>query len=119
MVGPGENVMGIRMGRGRRGLLDDLAVLPWPVGLAVGVLGFGLIRYGIPAWTSGQPGPFAQAFGKTDAFAPLAWAVLAACAMASLFCWLDARRRARLCQWRDRGSPNLAGTRSPLEEPCK
>ena len=48
MVGSGANVMGIRMGRGRRGLLDDLAVLPWSVELAVGVLGFGLIRY-VPA----------------------------------------------------------------------
>lgn len=84
------------MGRGRRGVLDDLAVLPWPVGLVVGVLGFGLIRYGIPAWAAGQPGPFGQALAKTDAFAPLAWAVLLACATASLFSWLDSRRKRRL-----------------------
>jgi len=87
--------MGVRMGRGRRGLLDDLAVLPWPVELSVGVLGFGLIRYGIPAWASSQPGPLAQALGRTDAFAPLAWIVLAACAIASLFSWLDSRRKRR------------------------
>ncbi len=79
------------MGRGRRGLLDDLTVLPWPVGLSVGVLGFGLIRYGIPAWASSQPGPLAQALGRTDALVPLAWIVLAACAMASLFSGLDSR----------------------------
>lgn len=86
------------MGRGRRGLLDDLAVLPWPVGLVVGVLGFGLIRHGIPAWASRQPGAFAQSFANTDAFAPLAWLVLAACSMASLFSWLDARRKHRLLE---------------------
>jgi len=81
------------MGRGRRGLLDELAVLPWPAGLVVGYL---FIHHGIPAWASGQQGPLAQALGNTDAFAPLAWVVLAACAMASLFSWLDARRKRRL-----------------------
>jgi len=84
------------MGRGRRGLLDELAVLPWPVGLAVGTPGFGLLRYGIPAWASGQPGPLAQALGTSDAFAPLAWVFLAACAMASLSSWLGSRRKRRL-----------------------
>jgi len=81
------------MGRGRRGLLDDLGVLPWPVGLAVGMLGFAFIRYGIPAWASDQSGPLGQALSRTDAFAPLAWIVLANCAMASLFSWLDSRRK--------------------------
>ncbi|MDH5822698.1 restriction endonuclease [Luteimonas sp. RD2P54] len=84
------------MGRGRRGLLDELAVLPWPVGLAVGVLGYLLIRHGIPAWAAGRPGPLGQALGSTDAFAPLAWIVLAACATASLFSWLGSRRKRRL-----------------------
>lgn len=88
--------MGVRMGRGRRGLLDELTVLPWPVGLVVGALGYLLIRHGIPAWASRQPGPLAQALGNTDAFAPLAWIVLAACAMASLLSWLGSRRKRRL-----------------------
>jgi len=77
-------------------LLDELAVLPWPVGLAVGVLGYLLVRHGIPAWASSQPGPLMQALGNTEAFAPLAWIVLAACAMASLFSWLGSRRKRRL-----------------------
>lgn len=88
--------MGVRMGRGRRSLLDDLAVLPWPAGLVFGVLGFGLIRHGIPAWASGQPPLLAQAFGNPDAFAPLAWIVLVACSIASLVSWLNARRKRRL-----------------------
>ena len=96
MVGPRGKRDGVRMGRGKRGLLDDLAVLPWPVGLFVGVLGFGLIRYNKPAWASSQPGPLAQAQGRTDAFAPLAWIALAVFAMASLFSWLDSRRKRRL-----------------------
>lgn len=88
--------MGVRMGRGRRSVLDELTVLPWPVGLVVGVLGFALIRYGVPAWASRQPGLLAQAVGQNDAFATLAWVVLAGCALVSLFSWLDARRKRRL-----------------------
>jgi len=93
MVRSGEKCDGVRMGRGRRGLLDDLGVLPWPVGLAVGMLGFAFIRYGIPAWASDQSGPLGQALSRTDAFAPLAWIVLASCAMSSLLSWLDSRRK--------------------------
>lgn len=88
------------MGRARLGLLDDLAVLPWPVGLVVGVLGFLAIRYGIPAYFSGQAGPFAQAFAQSNPFAVLAWVVLAACALASLVSFLDARLKRRLLDTR-------------------
>lgn len=84
------------MGRGRRGLLDDLAVLPWPVGLAVGVSGFLLIRHGIPAWLSGQGGPLAQGLAQSQAFSIVAWLVLAMCAMAAFASFLDARRKRRL-----------------------
>ena len=47
--------------------------------LVVGVFVFGPIRYGIPAWASGQSGPLAQAAGRSDAFTPLAWILLATC----------------------------------------
>lgn len=88
------------MGRGSKGLLDELTVLPWPVGLVVGVIGFLLIRRGVPAWLSGQDGPFAQAFAQTNPLAPLAWLVLAACAMASLLSLLGARRKRHLLDTR-------------------
>lgn len=35
------------MGRGRRGLLDNLVVLPWPAGLVVGVV---LAFFAISHW---------------------------------------------------------------------
>ena len=96
----GTSEVGGRMGRGRRSVLDDLAVLPWPVGLAVGALGFLSIRYGLPAWFSRQDGPFAQAFAQSNPVAPLAWIVLAAWAIASLVSFLNARRRRRLLDTR-------------------
>lgn len=107
--------MAVRMGRGRRGLPNDLAVLPWPLGLAVGVLGFDLIRYGIPAWASSQSEPLAQPLGRTDVFAPLAWIVLALCVMASLFSSLGSCRRTRLR--RPSSNPlRTVGARQPLVE---
>lgn len=101
MVGLGENLhWGIRMGRGRRGLLDDLVALPWPVALAFGVLGFFFVRHGIPFLFSRTDGPFAQAFAQNNPFAPLAWLVLAACALAALFSFVGARRKRRLLDTR-------------------
>ncbi len=101
MVDLGENLhWGIRMGRGRQGLLDDLVALPWPVALALGVLGFLFVRYGLPSLFSRMEGPFGQALAQNNPFAPLAWFVLAACAMAALFSFLGARRKSRLLDTR-------------------
>lgn len=87
------------MGRGRTGLLDELAVAPWPAGLVVGLLGYAGIRHGIPAWFSRQEGPFAQAFaGQSDAFAMLAWLFLGACCVASLIAFARGRQRRRLLE---------------------
>lgn len=85
------------MGRGRRGLFDALTKLPWPVALAVGVLGYAGIRHGIPAFFARQGGPLGQAFAtQSDAFALLAWAFLAACALCALVAFSNARKRRRL-----------------------
>lgn len=82
------------MGRGRKGLLDNLASLPWPVGLAVGAFAFLFFRYLIPAGLS------AQAFAQTNPFTPLAWIFLALCAMASLVSYLRVRRNRKLLDTR-------------------
>jgi len=85
------------MGRGRRGLFDDLIKLPWPVALVVGALGYAVIRHGIPAFFARQAGPFGQAFAShSDMFAPLAWMFLAACTLCALVAFASARRRRRL-----------------------
>ena len=84
------------MGRGRSSTLDDLAGLPWPVPLALGVVAYFGIRHGLPAWLSGR-GPVLDGLAhQADAFAPFAWLVLAACTMAAVVSFLHARQRRRL-----------------------
>lgn len=100
MVRAGNHNGDIRMGRGRRGLLDDLTVLPWPAGIVVGVLGWFAIQYVIPAWLSGHSGVFAQTFAQSNPLKPLSWMVLAACALASLVSFVNARRKRRLLDTR-------------------
>lgn len=87
------------MGRRRRSTLDDLAALPWPVGIALGIAGYVLIRYGIPAWLAGQDGPFAHALAaQLDTLATIAWMVLALCTFAAAVSFFNARRRRRLLE---------------------
>jgi restriction system protein len=83
------------MGRGRRGLLDELSVLPWPVGALLGVIGYFGIRYGLPAMFAAQPGPIARAF-TGGIFVPLAWLFLGMCLIAALVSFFNARHRRRL-----------------------
>ena len=85
------------MGRGRSSTLDDLAGLPWPVPLVLGVAAYAGIRHGLPAWLSGRDGPLANGLAQQpDAFAPFAWLALAACTFAALLSFLRARQRRRL-----------------------
>ncbi|MDR7192007.1 restriction endonuclease [Luteimonas terrae] len=89
------------MGRARRSTLEDLAASPWPVGIVVGLAGYAGIRHGIPALFARQDGPFAQALAaQADALAPLAWAVLALCTVASLVSFVRGRKRRRLLDTR-------------------
>lgn len=87
------------MGRGR-GLLDELAAAPWPVGVVAGIAGFALIRHGLPAWFADRPGLVAEVFAQGNPLAALAWIVLGACWLAALGSWLGARRRRRLLDTR-------------------
>lgn len=89
------------MGRGRRGFFDDLARLPWPVIVVVGLLGHAGIRFGIPAWFAHQQGPVAQALAvSSEALAPLAWLFLIACLICAVLSFANARQRRRLLDTR-------------------
>lgn len=96
MVRPGE-YGGLRMGRGKRGLFEELGRAPWPLGLVVGVMGYLLIGHGLPAWFARQGGPLFRAYAvQSGLFTLLAWLVLLMCAMAAFASFVDARRRRHL-----------------------
>ncbi|UKE50966.1 restriction endonuclease [Xanthomonas translucens] len=87
--------------RGNTGF-DALAALPWPLGLAAGIAGFLVVRYGLAWWLSQHGGMLAQGIAQQSdsTLAPLAWIVLLVCWMAALFSFLSARHRSRLLDTR-------------------
>ena len=87
------------MARRKQSGLDVIASMPWPVGIAFGVMAYWIIRHGIGIYFASQESVLGQAFSGT-AFAPIAWVALAAC-------WLVAgasalqRRKRNIC-WKRR-----------------
>ena len=87
------------MGRGRRGFIDNLAALPWPVGLCAGGVGYLAIAHGIPllfAHNSAMGG----AFRDFNPFLPLAWVFLGLCVIAASMSFFRARHTRRLLDTR-------------------
>lgn len=87
--------------RGNTGF-DALAALPWPLGLAAGIAGFLVMRYGFAWWLSQHGGVLAQGIAQQSGglLAPLAWIVLLVCWIAALSSFLGARHRRRLLDTR-------------------
>ncbi|WP_379654225.1 restriction endonuclease [Pseudoxanthomonas sp. UC19_8] len=91
------------MGRRRKqNGIDVVAALPWPVGVAAGLIGFLLVRYGFEGWISHQSGPLAQGFnqGIGAMLAPLAWMVLAICWIGAMASFVGSRHRRKLLDTR-------------------
>ena len=88
------------MARRRESGLDIVKSFPWPVGIALGIVLFLGIRYGIGWYLATIPtGMFKQlgpAFSAVSA--PLAWTALVACWFAAGFSYLDSRRRKALLE---------------------
>lgn len=89
------------MGRRRTSGLDMLAELPWPVGIAAGVVGYVAVRHGFTWWMSRTGGPLTQGLAQQGAaLAPLAWLLLGVCWMAALVSFVRGRHRRRLLDMR-------------------
>lgn len=91
------------MGRRRKqNGIDVVAGMPWPVGVATGLIGFLLVRYGVAGWISHQGGPLAQGFnqGIGAMLAPLAWMVLAVCWIGAVASFARSRHRRKLLDTR-------------------
>lgn len=92
------------MGRRRSGLVNDLAGLPWWVGVLVGIGGYLLLGYGAPSLASGHPVLARPAQGVATFIAPLWLAFsLFGAALGGLKVW-----RTRRLYDKQRGQPNLA-----------
>ncbi len=81
---------------------DTLTRMPWPFGVAAGVIAFAAIHFVIPWWFARQDSVLASGlagnFGQV--LAPLAWFFLAACWLAALLSYLGSRRRRQLLDTR-------------------
>ena len=89
------------MARKRESGLDTIAALPWPIGIALGLIGFWTVRYGAGWWLSSRGGELGAALGQQlndGSLAPLAWIVLAICWIAAGVSFLRGRRRAQLLE---------------------
>lgn len=76
--------------------LDLIAAMPWPVGVALGVLGYLAIRFGIPAYFSASDSTLLRAAGQNAAsgvLAPLAWMALGMCWIGAAASFLKNKRR--------------------------
>ncbi len=106
---------GERMGRRyrQRGLMDALATLPWPAGVATGIIGFLVIHWGLPAWLAGTR-PLAGTFSSIASIAGvLAWLWLAICLLGALVSAIRRRHRRRLLDTRtDLESLSASGWRN-------
>ncbi|WP_221180142.1 restriction endonuclease [Salinisphaera japonica] len=90
--------------------------MPWPPGVALAVIGYALVRYGI-GWAgavTGNPYLIAITAGFHDAsFAPLAWATLGLCWLGALLAFVRQRsssksRRGPVEAWAQRHGPKHA-----------
>ncbi|WP_305804867.1 restriction endonuclease [Stenotrophomonas sp. YIM B06876] len=88
------------MGRKRKpnGLMDAVAVMPWQGGVALAVIGFLFIRYGLAGWLLNTGGMLAPAFSPMLKL--LAWFWLVACLLGALASFFNARKRRRLLDTR-------------------
>jgi restriction system protein len=80
------------MGRKKGGLIEDLAKLPWPVGVVFGVGFFVAIRFGLPAAVHGNP--FAQAV--VPAADIMSWVLLAVGLLGAAMSWIGQQQRRQL-----------------------
>ena len=79
--------------------MDIVASMPWPFGIALGILAYAAVRHGLPWWFGKINNPVMQGLGReltTPAFAPLAWMALAACWIAALASFIRQLLRRRL-----------------------
>jgi restriction system protein len=87
------------MARRTKGGFEQLAGMPWWIGIVLGLLGYIAIRHGIGWYFSAVNNPYTSGLGKfaaTGIYAPLGWMLLIGCWIAALFSFIGRGRRRQL-----------------------
>jgi restriction system protein len=89
------------MAKRKQGGLEQIAGMPWPVGVVIGVIGFVVVRYVIGWFLTSSSNPILHAMGKpveAGAWAPIAWAVLGICWLGALLSFIGSAKREHLLE---------------------
>ena len=89
------------MAKRKQGGLEQIAGMPWPVGIVLGIIGFVAVRYGIGWFLTSSSNPFLHAMGKSladGAWKPIAWAVLGICWLGALLSFIGSTKRKHLLE---------------------
>lgn len=89
------------MTRRKNELLPLLSTLPWPIGIAFGVLAFLFFHYGLGWLLSSLDNPYLNAFAKAGqggSFAMLGWMVMLGCFLAAVVSFFGSLKRAKLLE---------------------
>jgi len=89
------------MAKRKESTADWVASLPWPAGLALGLVVFIGIQYGFGWMWGSSDNPYLAAFGKvavSGVYRPLAWFALIVCWVQALASFLGRRKRRQLLE---------------------
>ncbi|EIL94075.1 restriction endonuclease [Rhodanobacter spathiphylli] len=78
---------------------EQLAAMPWWIGILIGLIGYVAIRHGVGWYFASFNSPVLHGLGNTAAsgiYAPLAWVLLIGCWIAAIVSFISRRRRRQL-----------------------
>lgn len=87
------------MARRTKSGFEQIAAMPWWIGILAGLLGYVAIRHGIGWYFGAVNNPYTSGLGKVAAsgiYAPLAWVLLIGCWIAALASFIGRRSRRNL-----------------------
>lgn len=87
------------MAKRTKGGFEQIAAMPWWLGILIGLIGYVAIRHGISWYLAFSQNPVLSGMGRTlanGAYAPFAWMLLIACWLAALASFIGRGRRRQL-----------------------
>ena len=87
------------MAKRTKGGFEQIAAMPWWLGILIGLIGYVVIRHGIGWYLASSHSPVLSGMGRmlaNGAYAPFAWMLLIACWLAALASFIGRGRRRQL-----------------------